>query len=65
MDTILREIVFRARSTETGEYVEGNYHHNVRKGVWHSISPKDSNEMVKVYRESLEMKGWDGKWEAI
>jgi hypothetical protein len=58
----MREIIFRARSKETGEWVEGNYHHNKRKGEFHAISPKDTNEMVYVYRESLQMKDWDSNW---
>jgi hypothetical protein len=62
MDTILREIIFRARSIESGEWVEGNYHHNLRKGTFHSISPKSTNEIVHVYRESLQMKDYDGEW---
>lgn len=62
MDTILREIIFRARRIDNGEWVEGNYHHNIRKGKWHGISPKTTNEMFEVYRESLEMKDWDGQW---
>tara|TARA_R100000656_G_C3952223_1_gene128654 strand:- start:1290 stop:1481 length:192 start_codon:yes stop_codon:yes gene_type:complete len=61
----VREILFRARSKETGEWVEGNYFHNVRKGVSHNISPKDTNQMIEVYRESLHMKNWDGSWEPI
>ncbi len=62
MDTILREIIFRARRIDNGEWVEGNYHHNVRKGTWYGISPKATNETFYVYRESLEMKDWDGQW---
>ncbi len=62
MDTILREILFRARSKESGEWVEGNYHHNVRKGTFHAISPKETNETIYVYRESLQMKDYDGTW---
>lgn len=62
MCTERREIVFRGRSKATGEWVEGNYHHNIRKGCWHGISPKDTNEMVEIYRDSLELKTYDGKW---
>ncbi len=62
MDTILKEIIFRARSKETGEWAEGNYHHNTRKGEFHSISPKSTNEIVYVYRESLQMKDNSGEW---
>lgn len=58
----LREIVFRARSKETGEWVEGNYHHNTRKGEAHYVSPKATNEEILVYRESLQMKIWNGEW---
>lgn len=61
-NTVLREIIFRGRSIDTGEWVEGNYHHNVRKGTYHSISPKDSNIETRIYRESLQMKDWDGSW---
>lgn len=56
----MREIIFRARSKETGEWVVGNYHHNKRKGEFHSISPKDTNETIVVYRESLQMLDYDG-----
>lgn len=65
MSATQREIIFRGRSKETGEWVEGNYHHNIRKGTWHSISPKDTNEPVMIYRESLEMKDWDGNWVSV
>lgn len=51
--TILREIIFRGRSIDTGQWVEGNYHHNIRKAEFHSISPKETNETIKIYRESL------------
>jgi hypothetical protein len=63
--TELREIIFRARSVDTGEWIEGNYHHNIRKGTWHGITNKDSNETIKVYRESLQMKNWSGEWESV
>lgn len=60
-----REIIFRARRKDTGEWVEGNYHHNLRKGEFHSVSPKSTNESHEVYRESLQMKNHIGEWEDI
>lgn len=60
-----REIIFRARSKETGEWIEGNYHHNIRKGEYHSISPKETNEGHRVYRESLQMKNYNNEWEDV
>lgn len=60
-----REIIFRGRSKETGEWVEGNYHHNRRKGEYHSISPKETNEEVRIYRESLQMKNYNNEWEDV
>lgn len=64
-NTVMREIIFRARSIETGEWVEGNYHHNLRKVRYHSISPKDTNEEILVYRESLQWKNYAGEWEDV
>ena len=58
----MRQIIFRARSKETGEWIEGNYHHNKRKGEYHSISKFDDNIEHKVYRESLQMMGYENKW---
>ena len=61
---VREEIIFRGRSKETGEWVEGNYHHNIRKGSWHGVSPKETNEMTEIYRESLQIKSFNG-WEDI
>lgn len=58
----MRQIIFRARSKETGEWIEGNYHHNKRKGEYHSISRFDDNIEHTVYRESLQMMDYDNKW---
>jgi len=62
-----REIVFRARRKDNGDWVEGNYHHNVRKGTSHTVSPKETNEPHEVYRESLQMRTSDPQnlWEDI
>ena len=61
----MREIIFRARRVDDAQLEDGNYHHYNRKGTWHGISNKDTNETVKVYRESLQMKGWGGEWEDV
>lgn len=60
-----REIIFRARSKETGEWVEGNYYHNFRKGEFHAIFDKYTNLSTMVYRESLQMKNYEGEWENV
>lgn len=60
-----REIVFRARRKDNGEWVEGNYHHNKRKGEWHAITEFNSNNQHYIYRESLQMKNWGDEWEDI
>lgn len=64
-DTKLREIIFRGRGCENGEWEEGNYHHNIRKGEWHGITNKDSNETVMIYRESLQIRGYGAEWEDV
>jgi hypothetical protein len=64
-DTILPEILFRGRNVETGEMVVGNYHHNIRKGIYHTIAPKDTNEPVVIYRESLQLRDRCGEWNSI
>lgn len=61
----MREIIFRGRSKETGEWVEGNYHHNIRKWEYHSIAPKETNIETKIYRESLQIKNYMDEWEEI
>lgn len=63
--TELREVIFRARRKDNGQWEYGNYHHNIRKGKWHGITNKDSNETVEVYRESLQIMGWGGEWENV
>jgi len=60
-----KEIIFRARRKDNGEWVEGNYHHNIRKGERHTISPKDTNEDFEVYRESLQWRKFDLEWEDV
>ena len=60
-----REIIFRGRKKDTGEWVEGNYFHNIRKGESHSIFDKESNIDYEIYRESLQMKGYNGEWEQV
>jgi len=60
-----REIIFRGRRKDNGEWIEGNYTHNLRKGTCHMIASKDDNINHLIYRESLEMKNWEGKFEAV
>lgn len=65
-----REILFRARRKDNGEWVEGNYHHNIRKGERHTISPKETNEDFEIYRESLQIQNYrieflDMEWNDI
>ena len=60
-----REIIFRGRRKDNGEWEEGNYVHNIRKGEFHAIQNKDTNETHKIYRESLQMKNWEGEFENI
>ena len=57
-----REIIFKARRKDNGEWIEGNYFHNIRKGESHSISIKETNISHEVYRESLQMKDFDGEF---
>lgn len=61
----MREIVFRGRSKETGEWIEGNYIHNLRKGEFHAIIDKVHNETYHIYRESLQMKNWSNEYEDV
>jgi len=61
----MREIIFRGRDKESGQWVEGNYHHNLRKGEYHLISPKDTNIGHMIYRESLQMKDRGGEWKEV
>lgn len=61
----MREIIFRGRSKETGEWVEGNYFHNKRKGEFHAIIVKMSNDTIRIYRESLQLKDIDGEFKNI
>jgi hypothetical protein len=65
MALTFREIIFRGRRKDTGEWIEGNYIHNLRKGEYHAIIDKAHNDTYHIYRESLEMKGWDGEWEQM
>jgi hypothetical protein len=60
-----REILFRGRRKDNGEWVEGNYHHNIRKGEWHGITEKLFNETHLIYRESLQMKDYDGEFKNV
>jgi hypothetical protein len=39
----MREIKFRGKRKDNGEWIYGNYHHNFRKGHWHTISDFDDN----------------------
>jgi len=60
-----RELIFRGRRKDNGEWMEGNYFHNIRKGKSHNIVNKDSNEWYVIYRESLQLKDWDGEFKDI
>lgn len=60
-----REIVFRGRRKDNGEWVEGNFHHNIRKGTFFAISPKNTNLYHEIYRESLQMKDIDNEFRDI
>ena len=60
-----REIIFRARRKDNSEWIEGNYHHNKRKGEFHIISPKETNENFEIYRDSLHIKNYNNEWEDI
>lgn len=60
-----RDILFRARRRDTGEWVAGNYFHNVRKGVRHTITEKVANEVHDVYRDSLQLMDSSGEFEDI
>ena len=60
-----REILFRARRKDTGEWIEGNYIHNKRKGEFHAIQDQDHNDLHFIYRESLQMKDYDGEFRDI
>lgn len=59
------EIEFRARKKEDGKWVEGNYHHQLRKGNCHMIADFDHNVFHEIYRESLEIKDYEGKWRSV
>ncbi len=61
----MREIIFRGRSKETGEWIEGNYFHNQRKGTSHSIYEMYTNNLHEIYRESLQLKDFDGEFKDI
>lgn len=58
-------IVFRARRKDNGEWIEGNYHHNKRKGTYHTISSFADNIPHEVYRESLHMKDYNDEWKQM
>ncbi len=60
-----REIIFRGRRKDTGEWIEGNYHHNIRKGEFHIIRDKEHNQEYHIYRESLQLKDFDGEFKDI
>jgi len=62
---IMSEVIFRARSKDTGNWIEGNYHHNIRKGEMHTIARKETNIAIEVYRESLQLKDSDGEFKDI
>lgn len=55
-DTILKEIIFRARRVDNGEWAYGSYVHTLRKVTMHSIIDKCTNICHEVYRESLQIR---------
>ena len=61
----LREVLFRGKNEATGEWVEGSYHHRTKKGGWYGISPNESNEIIKIHKESLEIRESDDIWVKI
>lgn len=61
----MRDIVFRGRDKETGEWIEGNYTHNKRKGTFHTITDFDHNNTYMIYRESLQMKNYNNEFEDV
>ena len=61
----MRDIIFKGRRKDTGEWIEGNYHHNKRKGTFYSIAEFSTNESYDIYRESLQMKDFDGEFKDI
>lgn len=60
-----REIIFRGRKKDDGQWVEGNYHHNKRKGTFHAITDFDHNNTYHIYRDSLQMKDYDGEFKDV
>ncbi len=60
-----REIVFRARRKDTGEWVEGSFIHSKRKGTHYLIQDPDTNNTYEVYRESLHMKDHNEEWQQV
>ncbi len=62
---MFRIIEFRARRKDTGEWVVGNYVHHTRKEEFHAICEKENNTTHFVYRESLQMRDWDGEFKDI
>lgn len=59
------EIVFKARRKDNGEWVEGNWVHNKRKGEFIAIREFTTNLDYPVYRESLHIKNKFGFWVQI
>lgn len=62
---MIRELIFRGRSKETGEWIEGKYFPNVRKVTTHSIYEMYTNNLHEIYGESLQLKDFDGKFKDI
>lgn len=60
--TELTNIAFRARKVDTGEWVEGNWYHNFRKGEHTSICEFGTNNCYPCYRESLQIRNHWGFW---
>jgi hypothetical protein len=55
-------ILFRGRRKDNGQWIEGNYHHNIRKGKWHGVRDKDTNIIQEVYFDSLQILSAENKW---
>jgi len=59
---MFRIIEFRGRRKDNGAWIIGNYVHNLRKDEFHAICEKESNITHFIYRESLQMRDWDGEF---
>lgn len=60
-----RELIFRGRRKDNGEWIYGNYSHITRKCDIHIISDFEHNNDYEIYRESLQLKDYDNEFRAI